>query len=285
MLYSANRCFVFLCFLIFSLTALTLPQPALAGGSKVEVCHIPPDDPDNFHTIRIGSKALNAHLNHLDLAGACDGLCAALCDDGDACTIDDTANCEEAGCPAVPELVDCDDGDLCTIDSCDSLLGCENDPVVCNPIDACHVAACDPLDGSCLQTEITCPEGYICDPVEGCIEDEPEPVEPCPCFELADLQNEGSVDACSSAGSDPFVAQFINNALYCSGFGCVHDQDNQPAVGCSVFREFNGSGWDDISGDFATSEGDQTCKNLMQAVCPSSSPEPESMPEMPMPEG
>ncbi len=40
-----------------------------AGSPKVEVCHVPPDSPDNFHTIKIAEKALGAHLAHGDLAG------------------------------------------------------------------------------------------------------------------------------------------------------------------------------------------------------------------------
>jgi hypothetical protein len=62
------------------------------AGVKVEICHIPPGNPDNYHTITISEKAFAAHLAHGDFAGACDSACSALCDDGDACTIDDTGD-------------------------------------------------------------------------------------------------------------------------------------------------------------------------------------------------
>ncbi len=53
-----------------------------AGGSdcpedsdgRVTICHIPPGDPDNAHTIRVSVKAVPAHLAHGDHCGPCDGL-------------------------------------------------------------------------------------------------------------------------------------------------------------------------------------------------------------------
>lgn len=48
---------------------LTLCQD---DGAKVEICHVPPDNPDNAHTIRIGSAdALADHLAHGDSEGPC----------------------------------------------------------------------------------------------------------------------------------------------------------------------------------------------------------------------
>ncbi|MEZ4297305.1 MAG: hypothetical protein R3B70_20240 [Polyangiaceae bacterium] len=46
------------------------------GGGSVTVCHIPPGNPANAHTITVGSSAVPAHLAHGDTLGACD-------DDGD----------------------------------------------------------------------------------------------------------------------------------------------------------------------------------------------------------
>src|SRR5262245_14867981 len=114
---------------------------------KVNVCHIPPGNPANFHTILISPNALAAHLAHGDSAGSCDNLCALLCDDGNACTIDDTGDCEQHGCPAAPrQAVNCDDQRECTIDACDPASGCTNrsnagaacdDGLACTGPDAC----------------------------------------------------------------------------------------------------------------------------------------------------
>jgi len=44
---------------------------AIAGEAKVDVCHIPPGNPDNAHTITISENAVSAHLDHGDHLGAC----------------------------------------------------------------------------------------------------------------------------------------------------------------------------------------------------------------------
>ncbi|MFC1719794.1 hypothetical protein ACFL00_01470 [Pseudomonadota bacterium] len=45
---------------------------AIAQESKVDVCHIPPGNPENAHTITISENAVGAHLDHGDHLGACD---------------------------------------------------------------------------------------------------------------------------------------------------------------------------------------------------------------------
>ena len=47
-------------------------HPLDPSAKKVEICHIPPGNPDNAHTITINSSALNAHLAHGDYEGACE---------------------------------------------------------------------------------------------------------------------------------------------------------------------------------------------------------------------
>lgn len=147
-----------------------------AGSTKVEVCHVPPDDPENFHTITINANALPSHLAHGDLGEACNALCAALCDDGNACTIDDSGDCELNGCPTNPEQVDCDDYNECTADSCDPSNGCANTPrlgeacddgAVCTGPDACNAnGECtgSAIDSCCLGNE-DCSQN-LCDQAE-----------------------------------------------------------------------------------------------------------------------
>jgi len=38
---------------------------------KVTICHIPPGNPDNAHTIRVSENAVDAHLDHGDTLGEC----------------------------------------------------------------------------------------------------------------------------------------------------------------------------------------------------------------------
>ena len=58
-------------------------QRAELGVVQVVVCHIPPGNPSNAHTIEVGGPAADAHLAHGDVLGACGDVCAAQ---GEACT-------------------------------------------------------------------------------------------------------------------------------------------------------------------------------------------------------
>ena len=44
---------------------------AADGVEKVLVCHIPPGNPENEHTIVVGAPAVPAHLAHGDSLGEC----------------------------------------------------------------------------------------------------------------------------------------------------------------------------------------------------------------------
>ncbi len=43
------------------------------GDGRVTICHIPPGNPDNAHTITVSIKAVPAHLAHGDTCGPCAG--------------------------------------------------------------------------------------------------------------------------------------------------------------------------------------------------------------------
>jgi len=62
----------FACSAVLTLLAVGSTGIYAKGGGKVSVCHAPPGNPANSHTIKISAKALSAHLAHGDLAGACD---------------------------------------------------------------------------------------------------------------------------------------------------------------------------------------------------------------------
>jgi hypothetical protein len=50
------------------------PDSGAGGGTtKVTLCHIPPGNPANMHTITVGEPAVQAHLGHGDKLGACAG--------------------------------------------------------------------------------------------------------------------------------------------------------------------------------------------------------------------
>ncbi len=43
----------------------------LATGGKITICHVPPGNPDNAHAITVAAPAVDAHLAHGDVLGAC----------------------------------------------------------------------------------------------------------------------------------------------------------------------------------------------------------------------
>ncbi len=162
--------------------ALLLSAPAAwAGNAKVKVCHIPPGNPGNFHTITVSENALQAHLGHGDLAGACFAHCDSLCSDDDPCTIDACDSSEH--CLNTHPPVNCNDGNLCTVDSCSSEAGgCQNTTVACADGNNCTVDACDPMTGSCVFPAVECPPGQTCNPAQTNPVCEAETVT-CPCIE------------------------------------------------------------------------------------------------------
>src|SRR5215208_3529281 len=60
---------------VVALAAMMLAAaPAFAqdgGDNKVTICHIPPGNPANAHTISVGEAAVPAHLAHGDFIGSC----------------------------------------------------------------------------------------------------------------------------------------------------------------------------------------------------------------------
>jgi hypothetical protein len=142
-----------LCILtLFMLTAFAATMAQAAPLPKVTICHIPPGNPENAHTITISENALAAHINnHGDILGACTPTCEAICDDGNACQSD--CSLEDGQCEYEP--VDCSDSLLCTVDSCDEETGCLNLPVDCDDGEECTTDLCSEFDdGACLHAPV-----------------------------------------------------------------------------------------------------------------------------------
>jgi len=186
--------------LVCLILTFLLGSSAAWAGPKVEVCHVPPGNPANFHTITVSEKAFSAHLAHGDLAGACNQMCATLCDDGNACTIDDTGDCEQNGCPASPVAVSCDDGNVCTSDSCEPTQGCMNTPE--------QGLACD--------DEMTCTAGDTCNDQGACVGTQ---VPNCCTLEDA---SECSQNLCDQASCNTLTNECENDPVSCTPSDLCH---------------------------------------------------------------
>jgi hypothetical protein len=146
-------------------------------ANKTCVCHIPPGNPDNAHTICIGAPAVAAHLAHGDTVGACavDTSCEPVAcggSTGTSCAIDQFCMRSEGSCAP-------DTQGTCT----EIPLTC---PTLSNPVCGCdgvtymnacfaqaagmtvqHAGACTPGVACGGEGGAACPTGQFCKPPVG----------------------------------------------------------------------------------------------------------------------
>ncbi|MBN2498016.1 MAG: hypothetical protein JXR96_25715, partial [Deltaproteobacteria bacterium] len=109
------------------------------------------DDEDCTQDVFTGDGCSHTPLADCSLCGT-DGVCmGAVCRAG-----------------AQGQGLACDDGDACTqTDTCQAGLCTGGEPVVCQPLDACHLAGtCDPATGECSNP--LAPGGTACDDGDAC---------------------------------------------------------------------------------------------------------------------
>lgn len=228
--------------LLVAVLAALGASPAWAG--KTTICHFPPGNPANFHTITVGGNAVSAHVdNHGDLIGSCLENCEAICDDGNACTIDVEPDPEQCICTLEPRpQVDCDDGNQCTADACDAVNGtCTNDPA---PLDG---TACD--DGDPGTTGEVCAGGTC---------------SACPCFTANDLVAAGTgttVVQCGNIPGFPDLAGIVwgDGRRACSGTLCAVAP---PQLSCAIVLPGG------LVTEIVTPQEDQSCRALIFDYCP-----------------
>lgn len=73
---------------------------ATAKVTKVDVCHVPPDNPENAMTIKVPAEAVPDHVAHGDIACSCEVI----------------ADCAEQGGVLNEETCECEVGAVCEAD-------------------------------------------------------------------------------------------------------------------------------------------------------------------------
>lgn len=214
--------------------SLVLGTASAAPSPKVKVCHIPPGNPSNWHTITISENALQAHLAHGDLPGACGEFCETLCDDGNACTIDACDDSES--CVYAP--VDCTDGNFCTSDSCNPSLGCEYEARVGTVCAVDDESPCTYDTGQCVEDSLNVGR---CEPdlVPDCCESDTQCNDDINCTNDACVDNECAftdvtcpTDACHASACDESTgACSVPTPIECEEPDC-HVNGCDPLLGC-----------------------------------------------------
>jgi cysteine-rich repeat protein len=220
------------------LVAIALLGSAQAAHAekKVTVCHVPPGNPAQPHTISIGEAAVSAHLAHGDQAGACASGCPASCDDANLCTSD---SCGANG-QCLHVAVSCDDGNPCTLDACDPAVGCLrlpddgqscDDGNACTGGDTCTATQChgNAIAGCCVT-------GADCDDANPCTDDSCGPggcqnvPRDCAVLDkcLAGFCNANSSGACETTPVSCDDSNVCTDDSCDPTFGCTHSPTLSP---------------------------------------------------------
>lgn len=167
------------------------------------------------------------------LTAYCDaatGQCSAvphhggfLCDNGDACTVNDL--CEDGDCVA-GSLVNCNDGNPCTDDSCAPESGCAHLPneVLCDDGDPCTIG------DTCSQGSCQAGVPLVCDDLNSCTVDACTADSGCSHTPLEGDCDDGndctSGDTCAGGKCEPGVLLDCDDGKVCTTDSC------SPVGGC-----------------------------------------------------
>jgi len=227
---------IYLPILIFTVLCCFINLSWAGEVNKVQICHIPPDNPANYHTITVPEKALQAHLAHGDFPGSCFENCEILCDDGNPCTQNVDSNANDCACLPSPVLVDCNDGNPCTLDICRESIGCLNLPTddipcdipcddsnPCTENDKCVDGTCSgiPVDGVCCLGDIDCDDGNPCT-IDLCSENT------C----INEVKDCSSENVCYVGFCNPDTGDCTSTPVNCDDGNFCTDDICDPVVGC-----------------------------------------------------
>jgi hypothetical protein len=159
-------------------------RKAWAANDQVTICHVPPGNPNNVHTITVSTNAVPAHLRHGDAvcapgnedccfnSGTSTAVCTNLETDATNCggcgiTCGENEVCNEGSC--VPK-------EACPVATvCGGFVPCGDDPqCLCVATygggNQCFRDTFNGSAGTC-ETNDNCPEGQACFNLPGCAGD------------------------------------------------------------------------------------------------------------------
>jgi len=141
------------------------PGPAMLAPAS-EIAQGPTQTTDTIFAV--GSGIFGAEE---DVVQALVGVCCPTCTALDQCHVAGVCDPTTAMCtnPPAPDGTPCNDTNACTqADSCQMGACTGGNPVVCTPLDQCHLAGtCDPTSGSCSNP--VAPDGTPCGVGGNCV--------------------------------------------------------------------------------------------------------------------
>lgn len=180
------------------------------------ICHIPPGNPANVHTIVISNNALDTHLLHGDFLGKCDEETdgGTTCD----CECQDEDHLDCYGCT---ENDECDDRLFC--DGLEVCLegNCVSSDLPCGPNTICSEGDESCLPPSGCNSDTDCENNFFCDGQETCADGFcKRGINPCPSFAYCDESRGCFVIAECLLSADCNDSIFCNGKEECVGFKC-----------------------------------------------------------------
>jgi hypothetical protein len=164
--------------------------PKDTGGHRVCQCQSPADCPvpEQCHEVTCQNGVCGTNVTTGKACGegktcCASGDCGVCCSDADcpASTACASSYCDPKSrvCKVkpLPAGTDCSGDDKCSGKTCDGAGTCIANPVVCTPLDQCHVAGtCDPSTGTCSNPQAdfgtNCNDGDACTTGDHCVQGE-----------------------------------------------------------------------------------------------------------------
>lgn len=201
--------------------------PASAGGAKVCLCHVPPGNPGNAHTICVGPPAVRAHLGHGDSLGECAVACGG--DTGNTCAVDqfckrDVGLCSQDDrgvCVKVPSTCTGVSNPVCGCNGTTYDSACLADAA---GVSVQHPGACQTENACGGTTGLTCDTDHFCKKDVGACAADAQGV----CTPLTLNCPATSAPVCGCDGTTYSNACFADTA----GVAIQHDGQCQEGVAC-----------------------------------------------------
>ena len=153
------------------LTLLVLGTQAASAKGKVCLCHHPPGNPANVHTVCVGESAVKAHLKHGDTLGECSVVCGG--DSGRTCAAGQFCKLEESVCSESAEGVCTAIPTSCPV-TLDPVCGCDGTTfdnaclAAFAAVSVLHDGPCETGGAACGGSAgDTCADGQFCKHAEG----------------------------------------------------------------------------------------------------------------------